>query len=240
MSTRAPSRRYDSVQQDWRAFLPETKALFFQLHTRELENSYVMLSVSLDEAIGFRRNGEFAKAVQAIGVTPELCLLLAVRLEAILYSMRQQARHFGVFPNLAPLESANFRTDRGLRAARFSSMLNRVLLSERSQFLHKISALEEIVDAAGNGFVQSVQSLEHDQTPERADYWQTLDACHFDLNTCLRETVVLLKSFLLVLPDEQLNGLDYTIRGLCRSRRPASQPGAIVIPARRMGAVAGK
>lgn len=240
MSTRVPSRRYDSVQQDWRAFLPETKSFFFEGHTRELENAYMMLSVSLDEALGFRTRGEFAKAVQAIGVTPELCALLAVRLGAVLYSMRQHAGHFGVFPNLAPLEPENFRTDRGQRAARFSSMLNRVLLSERSQFLHKISALEEIVDAAGNGFIQSAQSLEHDQTPQRPNCWQRVDECHFDLNTCLRETEVLLKSFLLVLPDEQLSGLDYTIRSLSRARRPASVPGVIVIPARRMTAVAGK
>jgi hypothetical protein len=34
--------------------------------------------------------------------------------------------------------------------------------------------------------------------------WEALDHCHFDLNTCLRETFVLLKSFLMVLPDEQI------------------------------------
>ena len=34
--------------------------------------------------------------------------------------------------------------------------------------------------------------------------WKIVDAAHYDLNTCLRETIIMLKSFLHVLPDEEL------------------------------------
>ena len=39
-------------------------------------------------------------------------------------------------------------------------------------------------------------------------HWASLDALHFDLNTCLRETIVVLKSFLCHLPAEQAEQFD--------------------------------
>src|SRR5215472_5732024 len=239
MSARGPSRRYESVRHDWRAILPETKAAFFEDHSRELENTYLMLSISLDEAIAFRRSGQSAKAFQAIGVAPELSSLLACRLSAVLHSMRQQARHFGVVPNLAPLDIANFRTELALRSARLSSLLSHVLLSERSQFLHKVSTLQHIVRELTDSFIESAERLAEGQTLNPAGCWQLLDRCHFDLNTCLRETVVLLKSLLLVLPEDRMAVLDFTIRGLSRTR-PDQRFGAPIIHARRIAAVARK
>jgi hypothetical protein len=37
-----------------------------------------------------------------------------------------------------------------------------------------------------------------------SDCWKMLDCLHYDFNTCLRETEVVLKSFLRALPSEQL------------------------------------
>jgi hypothetical protein len=240
MSTRDPSRRYDAVQQDWRAFLPEAKADLFEIHTRELENSYLMLSVSLNEAMDLRQQGQGLKSLQAVGVAAELCALFAVRINAVLQGMGQQARHFGTVPNLAPLAPSNFRSERAQRLARFSNLLSFVLLSQRSQFLEKISALEEIVRTLDEGFAETAERLADYEGTAGAEPWAKLDACHFDLNTCLRETDVLFKSFLLALPEDQLAGLDFTIRELSRARPPAHSPGASLIRARRMGAVAGK
>ena len=124
MLARAPSRRYDSVQQDWRSLLPEAKSIFFEVHVRELEHAYLMLSVSLNEAIELRRHSHWAKAWQAIEVTPDLCSLLVLRLDSILHSMRQHAKHFGIVPNLAPLESGNFQTERSQRSASTFSAVN--------------------------------------------------------------------------------------------------------------------
>jgi hypothetical protein len=239
MDTRAPLRRYDSVHQDWRAFLPEAKAGFFYAHANELENAYLMLSVALDGALELRQRGQSVMAFQTAEVTPELCDRLVLRLSSVLHAMRQQARHFGIVPNLAPLEAANFRTERAQRAARFSSLMSHVLFSERSQFIHKVSTLEQIVEEVGESFIEAAQRLEAGESEDPSEFWHALDACHFDLNTCLRETLVLVKSFLVVLPEEQLDMLDFTIRGLCRAR-PVLHFGSAVIHARRISVVAGK
>ena len=238
MNTRAPLRRYDSVQQDWRAFLPAAKSDFFYAHANEFENAYLMLSVALDGAIGLRQRGQSVKALQTADVTPELCDRLVLRLSSVLHAMRQQARHFGVVPNLAPLEASNFLTERAQRTARFSSLMSHVLLSERSQFIQKVSALEQIAEELGDLFVEAVGHTDPVDS-DTSVLWLTLDACHFDVNTCLRETLVLLKSFLVVLPEGQLDLLDFTIRGLCRAR-PALRFGTAVIHARRIAALAGK
>jgi len=34
--------------------------------------------------------------------------------------------------------------------------------------------------------------------------WAEVDAGHYDLNTCLREAIVVFKSFLIALPEDQL------------------------------------
>jgi len=238
MSAR-PLRKYDSVQQDWRALLPEAKATFFYAHANELENAYLMLSVALDGALALWRRGQNVMARRTADVTPELCDRLVLRLSSVLQAMRQQARHFGIVPNLAPLEVGNFRTERAQRAARFSSLLNHVLFSEHSQFIQKISALEQIVEELGDFFIEAVRQADPGEPDDRSVCWPALDAGHFDLNTSLRETLVLFKSFLVVLPEEQLDLLDFTIRGLCRVRPTLHFSGA-AIHARRIAAVAGK
>ncbi len=220
MRTRAPSRRYDSVQHDWRALLPDTRACLFFHHTEELENDYLMLSVSLNEVLNYHRAGKSLRNCREIEVLGALCARLAIRINAVLHGMWQHARHFGIVPNLAPLEAANFKSERGQRGARHNQVLSRVLFSERSQFLNKLNTLEEMVDAIGDEFIVIVRKLEDCPTLDAPGLLQALDFDHFDLNTCLRETDVLLKSFLLVLPEDQLGSFDFTVKGLARARRP--------------------
>lgn len=240
MNTRAPSRRYDSVQQDWRAFLPEAKSAFFFQHAEELEKTYFTFSISLNEALDFHNRRLGVQAFDAITVSSELCSIMALRVNAVLHSIRQRGRHFGLLPNFAPLDSSNFQTDRGQRAARSNTLLGRILLSRHSQFLQKIVTLEHLVDTLDNDFAESVEELSKTDWFSGSAAWEKLGACHFDLNTCLRETIVLLKSFLFVLPDAQLAGMDFTIRGLARNRHSSRHSGSRVIRPRRMAAVAGK
>lgn len=221
MTTRAPSRRYDSVQQDWRAILPIDKASLFFVHTGELENTYMMLSVSLNEAIALRDRGEGDRARQEIGVLGELCSRLAVHINAVIHAMRQHSRIFGVVPNQVPLQEVNFHSEHGQRGARHNNMISHVLLSERSRFLNKLNALEEIVDHLADEFVELTTELAKGVACQQSSLWESLDLDHFDLNTCLRETDVLFKSFLLVLPVGRLESFDFTVRGLARDRRPS-------------------
>ena len=72
---RTPTRGR-SVKDDWRAWLPAAKAQVFDMQVHRLESSYVMLSVSLDEALELRHLGHPGKSLLAVGITSGLCRLL--------------------------------------------------------------------------------------------------------------------------------------------------------------------
>src|SRR5258708_33263728 len=104
--------RYDSVQEDWRAFLTDGKASLFNRHTYELENDYLMLSVSLNETLSFHRQGKSVDACKKSEGPAALCARLAIRTNTVLHSRCQHARHFGILPTLALLHPANFKSER--------------------------------------------------------------------------------------------------------------------------------
>ncbi len=143
-----------------------------------------MSSVTLDEAIGLRRAGRLQMAYQLLAVTPALCSKLTCPLMSLLRAMTLH-------------DPDNFQRSKSQRVARFNGVFSHVLLTRRSQFLHKISTQLELTEELGESFLTSVKEL---------------DASHYDLNTCLRESVVLLKCFLLALPDKQLAEFQATLR----------------------------
>jgi hypothetical protein len=208
---RPPSARGTTVKDDWRAWLPKEKDQVFRAYVRQLEISYNMLSVSLDEALALRQDGCLAKASQAVCVTPDLCNRFAHPLVALLWALSEHAKHHGTVPNAAPLDPANFQGARGQRVAFFNSLYCRVLLSERSQFLHKISNLGEMVDDLSRDFCSAAAEIASRGSRDSDAEWQAVDAAHYDLNTCLREAIVLLKSFLMALPTSELEIFQATV-----------------------------
>ena len=198
------SSRYSSVQEDWSRWLPQAKAEAFDSCTRQLEISYRMFSIALNEALELRRTGNSGQSCRAVFVIPPLCARLARPVEGVLHTLGDHAKHFGIIPNTAPLDAANFRGTREQRTARINDLLSHLLLTQRSQFLHKIDTLEEMVSSIHNDFCEIASDLGSGASAEPSSDWRTLDDAHFDLNTCLREAIVLLKSFMVVLPDSQL------------------------------------
>jgi hypothetical protein len=163
-----------------------------------------MFSVSLDEAMAFRLNGRGDKACQVLTIVPALCDKFTTSLQSLLRAMSVHARHFGTAPSMAALNPENFQNSKCQRSARFHSLLSRVLLSKRSQFIQKLSVLGELVEDLREDFSESAESLGRDEWPSSDECWIALDTSQYDLNTCLRETAVLLKCFLVALPDHQL------------------------------------
>jgi hypothetical protein len=206
--------RVGSVSQDWRSPLSPQKSRTYLDTLHGLETSYAMFSVNLDEALGLRRHGHFGKAHQALSVTPALCNRLADPLQALLRAMLVHAKHFRVVPNLSPLDPENFQQAKSRRAASFNGICSRIFLSQRSQFLHKISTLLELVENLNESFSDAAEELNDPATVQHEREWDLLDAAHYDLNTCLRESIVLLKCFLLALPDEQLLDFNAALHGL--------------------------
>src|SRR5260370_14543666 len=100
---RLPSTRGKFVRDDWRAWLPQAKAQVFDTQVHRLESSYVMLSVSLDEAIALRPRGFPSKPVQAGGITSDLCKRLTHTLPGLLHDLSAHPKHFGTIPNTSAL-----------------------------------------------------------------------------------------------------------------------------------------
>jgi len=217
---RAPSARGMSVRDDWRAWLPAGKQRLFSSYVEQLEISYNMLSISLDEALALHQGGRFSQAIQVVCVTPDLCERFANPLVALLWSLSEHAKHHGTVPNAAPLDPANFLGARGQRVALMNSLLCKILLSQRLQFLYKISTLSEMVDDLNHDFRAAAEEIATSAAVAPDSLWATVDATHYDLNTCFREAVVLLKSFLMALPERELETFQTTIGVQMRVAKP--------------------
>lgn len=237
---RPPTARGASVENDWRAWLPEDQEKVFRKNIHELESSYTMLSVSLNEALELRQGRRLGKSLQAVRVSSGLCLLLTQLLGGLLRALHGHAKHFGTIPNVAPLDPANFQGQKSQKSARMSSLLSHVLLSHRLQFLHKLSTLGEMVDDLGADYRLSAADLFEGTSADPGGMWEAVDADHYDLNTCLREAIVLLKSFLLVLPVDQLGPFQQSILEQSKSRPAEVQARPRAIRHRRMTPIAGQ
>ena len=176
-----------------------------------------MLSVTLDEALDLRRKGAHAQAFEAASIAGGLCARFVQSLGLVLNGLQSHAKHFGLVPNAAALDPENFRGARGQRTARLTGFLCRVLLSQRSRFVHKAATLQEMVEDLREDFCEAVEDLVAGASFHNEELWKTLDRNHYDLNTCLRETIVLLKSFLVVLPEDQLAAFESELQ-LSRTR----------------------
>lgn len=204
MRSNPAPHRSESVCNDWRTPLSLVKDQSFHHTLRRLESFYNMFSVNLDEAIGMRRHGREDKACQVLSLAPALCNKFTSALHSHLRAMSLHARHFGTAPNMAALDPENFQDPRCQRVARFNGILSRVLLTRRLQFLQKLATLGELVEDLGSSYDLNAHELGEGSSLDTWKSWEDLDASHYDLNTCLRETMVLSKCFLLALPEAQL------------------------------------
>lgn len=239
-SIRSLSTRGSSVEKDWRAWLPAEQDVVFRKNVKELESNYMMLSVSLNEALELRLCHRLGKSLQAVHVSSGLCLLLTAPLGGLLRALYEHAKHYGTIPNAAPLDPANFQGLKSQKSARMSGLLNHVLLSHRLQFLSKVSTLGEMVEDLGSDYRHSAADLSEGISVDPCRMWEAVDADHYDLNTCLREAIVLLKSFLMVLPADQLGTFQQTILDQSKTRRAGASSDHQVIRHRRMPSIAGQ
>ena len=208
----SPRHTKSSVQSDWRSCLPENKARAYTSCTDQLETSYTMFSVSLNEALGLRRRARWSQSYQILCITPPLCARLASSILGLLLTLEEHARHYGTAPNTVPLDPQNFQGGKEQRTALMSDLLSKVLLTRRSQFLHKVGILQELVENLCCEYQTAVRNLTVGSCLQSEAHWRVISAVHYNLNTCLRETIVLYKSFLVALPEDQLAAFQAAVR----------------------------
>jgi hypothetical protein len=167
-----------------------------------------MMSVSLDEALAQRARGELVCAQQQVAITSDLMLRLARILIGGCAVLSERGKHVVNLPLVQPLHTEFFRGDTGQSAASWNSLLHNVLLGERSRFFHKLRILSNTLEHLGTEFQQAAHDIAGGTCVQPVACWNHLDSLHYDLNTCLRESEVILKSFLHALPADQLSLFD--------------------------------
>ncbi|HEV2490031.1 MAG TPA: hypothetical protein VGT03_09505 [Candidatus Acidoferrales bacterium] len=196
-----------TVQEDWIAWLPSEKRAVYEKVARRWEESYAMLSVALNDALSLREQGQLVQARENLSVAAGLIIRLAEPLLLAHQILETRGRLLVVSPPVVPLDPANFRTQIARQSASWDQLLHRILFASRSRYSHKLRALELMVIALTEEFCATSEELASGTHTRPESCWLTLDSLHYDLNTCLRETMVLLKSFLRGLPDAALDSV---------------------------------
>lgn len=202
---RRASQRSRTVREDWSAWIPSEMDQLFDATRQELESSNFILSITLDEALSLCKGGQFDSARDRVAIIASLFDRLAVRVGHVIRTIRDHGVHFGTLPNVKPLSPSNFRGAAAQRVARMNSLLAKVLFRERNRFFHKLQSLEEIVDDLHQEARAILEEIAEglSQFPDGA--FQLLEVLGYDLNTCMGETTIILKSFFCALPPEELD-----------------------------------
>jgi hypothetical protein len=170
----------------------------------ELESSNVILSVALNEAIAHSEQEQFTLTLERAVAFTELFDRLALRLRVVIRTIEEHGSHFGTLPNVTALAAANFRGTTAQKIAAKDNFLAKILFGGRMRFFHKLNALREIIEELQDETHAIVRDVS-DREPEFTDrVWRELEVLGYDLNTCMGETTVVLKSFFCALPAEEL------------------------------------
>jgi hypothetical protein len=191
------------VEADWLACLSKDKLQTFNAYTEVLEARYLLLSVSLNRAIDLRDEAR-AESQRLLVAIPALCDLFAKHLQDVLSSMEQHTKLNKVNPNAAPLDPANFRRPFDRRAAGSAGLFSKFLLSRRARFLRKAKTLREMIGHIGRDLCNATNAITGGTNAGTSFHWESMNTNHYDLNTCFRETTILLKCFLHAMPEGQL------------------------------------
>jgi hypothetical protein len=205
-----------SVDVDWRGELPIAQRHAFEAYTEEFEGLYLMFGISLDEAISLHESSWLSKSFQVVALTSELCAGLTTSLENMLRSLAEHCRENGTNPTVAPLHPSDFSNVWSKLMASRSLIWHNALPTRTAQFQNKIRSLRSMIRHARQDLSTVAEALAIEGiVVDSSDLWAVMNSAHFDLNTCMRESFILLKCFLRVLPDVELRAFQENVsRGL--------------------------
>ncbi len=201
---RTPSAPRHTVSEDWIAALPREKGHVYQSTVRQWESSFAMMSVALDGALSLRARGELVGARQQVFISADLLVRVADALIAACGALSSRGRHLANLPLVEPLKTEFFRGETAQNAAHWNELLHHVLFGNRSRFFQKLRILTDTVEHVVGEFDETAEDVGQGLSIQPADSWKALDCLHYDFNTCLCESEIVLKSFLRALPMEQL------------------------------------
>jgi len=201
------------VQEDWLARLPEERRAIFEAISREWEAAYAMLSVMLNDAMAERASGRLVQARRQSTMAGQLAARLVEAVVGPLDALRRRGRAGGSLPVVEALRPGHFRSERAQQAAAWGYLAHRVPLGRRFRFLTKLAALRRMLERAASEFCDIAQEVGEGTSVDPEACWRALELLHDDMNTAMRESVVVLKSYLSTACD---NGFAAFCRQLSR------------------------
>ena len=193
-----------SVSEAWMASLPKDKNDVFEGVVRQWDCLYAMLSVALDESFSLRARGELIFARQQVTLSGKVLDRLGKMLVAACDILADRGRRLEDVPPVESMKTTFFRGDAGQSAASRNEILHVILPTNRLRFFLKMRLLSDAIERVTTEFRKTASDLA-DGTAEDPDAaWRLLECLHYDFNTCLRESEVMFKSFLVALRTENL------------------------------------
>ncbi|MFZ0641063.1 MAG: hypothetical protein WA020_00635 [Candidatus Acidiferrales bacterium] len=219
-----------SVKEDWYTRLPAEKNHVFESIVREWEDAYAVFSVPLDDAMALHAEGKLMHARQCVEVAATVVTDLTGPLAASCRTLAKWGRQLAAPPAVAALNPSFYRSEPAQQNAQWNQLMHRILFGSRSRFLHKLRVLEMSVSALGDEFHREAEELSAGVRIRPDSSWLKLDELHYDVNTCLRETVVVLKSFVLALPPKNLALFHNDLSAAASAAREALRAPASRVP----------
>jgi len=196
--------RTANVREDWSAWLPNETAQLFEHLRDELAVSCSILGVIVHEALASSPSGECAPSPQLALLFAGLFDRLVGQLNAVLNALEAHRRQHEILPNVASLRPEHFRSQQARQVARVSQIRSRLLVTRRSVFTAKLNDLRKIVTGLQAQVRELACEIAIGAPSESQRRWIRLEVLQYDLNTCLQETIVVLKSFFCALPGNEL------------------------------------
>lgn len=219
-------RSRKTVLQDWIGHLPAEKLQTFLQSTQSWNSEYSIASVTLNEALDLWQQGRSREARQEVGFSADIVARLALLLVRACEMMEKEVRHFADLPTVQPLQQSNFRLAESQKAASWNSLMHKVLFAARNQYFYKLRALSALIEYLAGEFQENVDAINRSggQTRGTSQAWSRLEPLHHDLNICLRESEVVLKSFLRALPAPMVSGVRTRLESPVETPPRAARP----------------
>lgn len=213
-----------SVKEAWCARLPAEKNRIFDIVVRDWEEAYAIFSIPLDEAMALRSQSKLARARQCVEIAASVVIDLTAPLASSCLILEKWGHQLAAPPAVAALNPSFYRSEAARQYAQWNQLMHHVLFGSRSRFLHKVRVLEMSVSALGDEFHREANELSAGVHVHPDASWMRLDELHYDVNTSLRETVVVLKSFLLALPPKNLSLFHDELSAAASTARESLRP----------------
>lgn len=194
-----------SVREDWTAWLPNDTAQLFEHLRDDLAPSCAILGVIVNEALNNHSSCTSAAVQQQLApLFSSLFDRLAGHLNLVLGALEEHDRQYRILANVAPLRPEYFRSEPARQVARASRLWSYLRVAKRPVFAPKLSDIRKVTAGLQIQARDLAREIVLEDSCNAHDRWIRLEVLQYDLNTCLQETTVVLKSFLCALPGHEL------------------------------------